>query len=75
MHTDLYICLSYSKLLSEKDLSKFKNVLVVHESELPKGKGWSPLSWQILEGKVNLHSHCLKRQKKLMMEKYTYKKK
>ena len=51
MHTDLCICLSYSKLLSEKDLSKFKNVLVVHESELPKGKGWSPLSWQILEGK------------------------
>ena len=47
---DLCICLSYSKLLSEEDLSKFKNVLVVHESELPKGKGWSPLSWQILEG-------------------------
>jgi methionyl-tRNA formyltransferase len=25
--------------------------LVVHESYLPKGKGWSPLTWQILEGK------------------------
>ena len=25
--------------------------LVVHESNLPKGKGWSPLTWQILEGK------------------------
>jgi methionyl-tRNA formyltransferase len=24
--------------------------LVVHESFLPKGKGWSPLTWQILEG-------------------------
>jgi methionyl-tRNA formyltransferase len=24
---------------------------VVHESALPKGKGWSPLTWQILEGK------------------------
>lgn len=25
--------------------------LVVHESDLPQGKGWSPLSWQILQGK------------------------
>ena len=25
--------------------------LVVHESDLPLRKGWSPLSWQILEGK------------------------
>jgi len=24
--------------------------LVVHESDLPRGKGWSPLTWQILEG-------------------------
>ena len=24
--------------------------LVVHESALPKGRGWSPLTWQILEG-------------------------
>ena len=25
--------------------------LVVHESDLPKGKGFAPLTWQILEGK------------------------
>ena len=24
--------------------------LVVHESPLPTGTGWSPLTWQILEG-------------------------
>jgi methionyl-tRNA formyltransferase len=24
--------------------------LVVHESDLPKGRGWSPLTWQILDG-------------------------
>ena len=28
-----------------------KHNLVVHESALPHGKGWSPLTWQILEGK------------------------
>ena len=25
--------------------------LVVHESDLPHGKGWSPVTWQVLEGK------------------------
>lgn len=28
-----------------------KHNLVVHESDLPKGRGWSPMTWQILEGK------------------------
>jgi methionyl-tRNA formyltransferase len=31
-------------------LNKFNNNLVVHESALPAGKGWSPITWQILEG-------------------------
>ena len=34
-----------------KNLHLNKHNLVVHESALPKGKGWSPLTWQILEGK------------------------
>ena len=25
--------------------------LVVHESDLPKGRGWSPMTWQVLDGK------------------------
>ena len=23
---------------------------MIHESDLPHGKGWSPIQWQILEG-------------------------
>ena len=34
-----------------KSLDDFKHNIVIHASELPKGKGWSPLTWQILEGK------------------------
>lgn len=30
---------------------RFKHVLVLHESDLPKGRGWSPVAWQILEGR------------------------
>ena len=28
--------------------------IVIHGSDLPQGKGWSPLSWQILEGKNSI---------------------
>ena len=34
-----------------KKLNYNTHNLVVHESDLPSGKGWSPLTWQILEGK------------------------
>ena len=32
-------------------LAKFRHNLVVHESDLPQGKGRSTLTWQILEGR------------------------
>ncbi|MEI6655144.1 MAG: formyltransferase family protein [Verrucomicrobiota bacterium] len=31
-------------------LARSRNNIVVHASDLPKGKGMSPLTWQILEG-------------------------
>ncbi|MDD5356026.1 MAG: UDP-4-amino-4,6-dideoxy-N-acetyl-beta-L-altrosamine N-acetyltransferase, partial [Candidatus Omnitrophica bacterium] len=44
--------LSYFKIVRKKEfLDKHKHNLVVHESDLPKGRGWAPLFWQILEGK------------------------
>lgn len=33
---------------------RFRFVLVVHGSRLPKGRGWSPLVWQTLEGERDL---------------------
>jgi methionyl-tRNA formyltransferase len=42
-------------LLSCEKIFKYLNYndynLVIHESDLPLGKGWSPLTWQVLEGK------------------------
>jgi UDP-2,4-diacetamido-2,4,6-trideoxy-beta-L-altropyranose hydrolase len=46
---DICFYLSYEKIVKKEILGKFKNNLVVHASDLPRGKGWSPLSWQILE--------------------------
>ena len=47
---DFCFYLSFGKIVPAYVLKLFKHNLVVHESDLPKGKGWSPLTWQILEG-------------------------
>jgi len=46
---DILFLLGCVKLFKKLNLNKHN--LVVHESDLPQGKGWSPLTWQILEGK------------------------
>jgi len=48
---DFCFCLSLSKILKREMRNRFRHTLVVHASDLPHGKGWSPLTWQILEGK------------------------
>lgn len=48
---DFCFYLSCGQIVHTNILSQFRHNLVVHESELPSGKGWSPLTWQILEGK------------------------
>lgn len=46
---DILCLLSCEKVFKKLSLNKFN--LVVHESDLPQGKGWSPVTWQVLEGK------------------------
>jgi len=48
---DFCFILGCSTIINSDVLSKNNHNLVVHESDLPKGRGWSPLSWQVLEGK------------------------
>lgn len=49
MSGDVLCLLGCEKIFKRLDLNTYN--LVVHESNLPEGKGWSPLTWQILEGK------------------------
>jgi len=48
---DVVFILSYHKIIPNNILLKNKHNIVIHASPLPKGKGWAPLFWQILEGK------------------------
>lgn len=48
---DFCFCLSFSRLVSAVTRQRYRHTLVVHESDLPQGRGWAPMTWQILEGK------------------------
>lgn len=47
---DVCLLLSCGRLLTTEQLSLHRHNLVVHESALPHGQGWSPMTWQTLEG-------------------------
>lgn len=55
-----HICfiLGCTRILPNKILEKNLKNLIVHESALPSGRGFAPLTWQILEG-INIIPLCL----------------
>lgn len=48
--SDITFFLGCVRIAPKSVLEKSKKNLVVHESNLPSGKGFSPMTWQILEG-------------------------
>ena len=48
---DICFLLSCVKILPTDKLSLNTHNIVIHASDLPQGKGFSPLQWQIIEGK------------------------
>ena len=51
---DICFLLSCTKLVSKETLDKNKYNIVVHASDLPKGKGFSPLQWQVAQGQNDI---------------------
>ncbi|MBI2517588.1 MAG: methionyl-tRNA formyltransferase [Opitutae bacterium] len=51
---DIAFLLSLSRIVPPDALRRHAHNLVVHESALPHGRGWSPLTWQVLEGKSEI---------------------
>jgi methionyl-tRNA formyltransferase/ubiquinone/menaquinone biosynthesis C-methylase UbiE len=48
---DFVFFLGCSQIVANSILKRNRHNVLVHESNLPHGKGWSPLTWQVLEGK------------------------
>ena len=51
---DIVFVLSYYNIIEGYYLRKHRHNIVIHASALPKGKGWSPLFWQVLEDKSKI---------------------
>ncbi len=51
---DILFLISCSEIINKQVRSLFRHVLVIHASDLPMGRGWSPHIWQILDGKTEL---------------------
>jgi methionyl-tRNA formyltransferase len=49
-HGDILFLVSCSEIVKEQDRQPYSKVLVIHASDLPLGRGWSPHIWQIIEG-------------------------
>jgi methionyl-tRNA formyltransferase len=47
---DILFLVSCSQIIRDAEKEKYKATLVLHASDLPKGRGWSPYIWSILGG-------------------------
>jgi methionyl-tRNA formyltransferase len=48
---DFLFLLSCEKIIANHYLQRGTKAFVVHGSNLPEGRGWSPLTWEVLEGR------------------------
>jgi methionyl-tRNA formyltransferase len=53
-HGDILFLVSCSELISPKDREGYRHTLVIHASDLPLGRGWSPHVWQVIEGAAKI---------------------
>lgn len=47
---DFLFLISCHQIIRKQVRDQYRHTLVIHASDLPKGRGWSPLIWAILEG-------------------------
>lgn len=47
---DILFLISCSEIIGAADRSAYRATLVLHASDLPRGRGWSPHIWQLIEG-------------------------
>ncbi len=51
---DLLFLISCSCIVKPALRSRYRHSFVIHASDLPEGRGWSPLIWQLLEGRHDI---------------------
>jgi methionyl-tRNA formyltransferase len=62
---ELLFLISCSEIIKETDRSKYQATLVLHASDLPKGRGWSPHIWEIEQGAEHITLSLLEAEDKV----------
>jgi len=57
--------ISCSEIIAEANWKSYGKALVIHASDLPRGRGWSPHIWQIIDGATTLTLTLLEAAKKV----------
>lgn len=47
---DVLFLVSCSEVVTQRTRSLYRETMVLHASDLPKGRGWSPYVWELLAG-------------------------
>jgi len=47
---DILFLISCPFIIGKEIRSRYRKTLIVHASDLPRGRGWSPMIWEIIEG-------------------------
>ncbi len=62
---DLLLLVSCGEIVTASDRAAYKKSLVLHASDLPKGRGWSPHIWEIASGAQHITLTLLEAQDKV----------
>jgi methionyl-tRNA formyltransferase len=62
---EVLFLISCTVLITEEVRNLYKKTWVIHESDLPKGRGWSPLAWQIVQGSNDITVSIIKAEEKI----------
>lgn len=62
---DILFLISCSEIINEDIRSIYQSTLVLHASDLPVGRGWSPHIWEIIKGKEEVTLSLLEAEDKV----------
>lgn len=51
---DFLFLISCHQIIGADVRAKYRHTLVIHASDLPKGRGWSPMAWEVLSGATHI---------------------
>lgn len=62
---DILFLISCSEIMTAKDRTKYSACLVLHASDLPEGRGWSPHIWALEQGAESITLSLIEAQDKI----------